>query len=134
MTSVSTRSAGKGWLATAVSLLALDLLWLGWLGRPLYNKAIGHLLRPEANKAAALTFYLFYVTLVWGWAVRGQNPMEAARRGAALGFVSYGVYELTNWAVLKGWPGWLVPIDWGWGIILTGFAAWCGAKRSHKSR
>ena len=90
-----------GWFGTAVGLLVLDLLWLGTVARPLYNKANGHLLRPEADRLAALLFYLFYVSIVWFWAVRGQTSSVAAQRGAALGFVSYGVYELTNWAVLR---------------------------------
>ncbi len=128
------RPALAEWLAVALSLLALDLLWLGWLGRPIYNAAIGHLLRPEANKVAALAFYLFYVSLIWYLAVRGNDHRQAARKGAALGFVSYGVYDLTNWAVLIGWPGWLVPIDWGWGIFLTAWAAWWGVEGGRRGR
>ena len=50
----------------------------------------------------------------------------AARRGAALGLVAYGTYELTNWAVLRDWPALLVPIDIGWGVVLTAMAAFVG--------
>jgi hypothetical protein len=45
------------------------------------------------------------------------------RRGAALGLVTYATYDLTNWAVLKGWPVLLVPVDVGWGIALTAVVA-----------
>jgi uncharacterized membrane protein len=50
----------------------------------------------------------------------------AARRGAALGLVVYATYDLTNWAVLRGWPAYLVPIDVVWGVVLTASAASVG--------
>ena len=54
------------------------------------------------------------------------RPAAAARRGAALGLVAYGTYELTNWAVLRDWPALLVPIDIGWGVVLTAVAGLAG--------
>lgn len=90
------------------------------MARPIYEKAIGHLLAPKANWTAALTFYFFYVTICWYLCVRStEHAKEAAQKGALLGGVCYGVYELTNWAVLRDWPAYIVPIDWGWGIVLT---------------
>ena len=117
-----------GWLATALLLLIIDLIWLGFVARDFYAEALGPLLRPEAYKPAAAAFYIFYTTTVWFYAVRDvSRPSESAKRGAALGALSYGVYELTNWAVIVGWPAILVPVDWGWGIILTAVSAF-GAK------
>ena len=36
------------------------------------------------------------------------------------------VVQLTNWAVLRGWPGWIVPVDVAWGVVLTASAALAG--------
>lgn len=114
-------------LATAAAMLVLDLLWLGIVARGLYTSALGHLMRPDAYWPAALLFYAFYVAVIVSWAVLGsEGPGAATRRGAALGFVAYTTYELTNWAVLRDWPAWIVPVDVAWGIGLTAVAALAG--------
>jgi len=116
-----------GLLATAVTLTALDILWLAVLARDLYQKHIGHLLSPQPFLPAAAAFYALYLVSVWWVAVLpSQTPAQGLGRGAALGFFGYGVYELTNWAMLRDWPAALVPIDWTWGILLTGSCAAVG--------
>ena len=83
-------------------------------------------IRSFAPPATAL-FYAFYVGVIVTWAVLGTDgPMAAARRGAALGFVAYTTYDLTNWAVLRDWPAWIVPVDITWGVVLTAVAALAG--------
>ena len=45
---------------------ALDLLWLGKVGRPLYDARLGDLLAPRPNVPAALLFYAIYLFgLTW---------------------------------------------------------------------
>lgn len=120
-------AAAAATVATAATLLALDLAWLGVVARDLYREALGSLMRPEAFLPAAALFYGFYVAVTVAWAVLGApSPGRAARRGAGLGFVAYATYELTNWAVLRGWPAWLVPVDLAWGVVLTAAAALAG--------
>jgi uncharacterized membrane protein len=114
-------------LATAAAMLVLDLAWLGIVARGLYASALGPLMRPEAFWPAAALFYAFYVAVIVGWAVLGtESTQGAALRGAALGFVAYATYDLTNWAVLRDWPAWIVPIDIAWGVVLTAVAALAG--------
>ena len=114
-------------LSTAAAMLVLDLAWLGIVARGLYLSALGPLMRPEAFWPAAALFYAFYVTVIVVWAVLDTASVQAAaRRGAALGFVAYSTYELTNWAVLRDWPAWIVPVDIAWGIVLTAVAALAG--------
>lgn len=114
-------------LATGVALLTLDLVWLGVVARGLYVEALGDLLRPDVNRLAAALFYAFYVAVTVGWAVLGARTKgAAARRGAGLGLVAYATYELTSWAVIRGWPTWIVPVDVAWGVLLTALAALAG--------
>ena len=127
------RALAAATLATAATMVALDLAWLGVVARGLYASALGPLMRPEVYWPAAALFYSFYVMVVVAWAVLGtQGPLAAARRGAALGLVCYATYELTNWAVLRDWPARLVPVDIAWGVVLTATAALAGklAQRS----
>ncbi|MEO0341744.1 MAG: DUF2177 family protein, partial [Bacteroidota bacterium] len=48
------------------------------------------------------------------------------KRGAAYGAITYATYQLTNKAVLEGWPWLIVPIDIALGTILCAAAAWIG--------
>jgi Predicted membrane protein len=43
--------------------------------------------------------------------------------GAALGFVAYATYDLTNHATLRGWPAVITMVDLAWGTIASGLAA-----------
>ena len=47
----------------------------------------------------------------------------AATLGAALGFVAYTTYDLTNQATLRAWPLHVTLIDLAWGTFLTASAA-----------
>jgi uncharacterized membrane protein len=76
---------------------------------------------------------LFYLTYMFGilWfaglpALREGNPTAALVNGAVLGFVAYGTYELTSWTVMRDWHPSMVAVDWAWGTVITGLAAWAG--------
>ncbi|MEB3198632.1 MAG: DUF2177 family protein [Candidatus Sericytochromatia bacterium] len=126
-------------LATSVVALAmvgLDLVWLGAIAQPFYQAQLGPLMAKPPLLAPAAAFYLFYIGVIMAQAVApADSPKNAAGRGAWLGFVAYATYELTNWAVIQGWPAGLVPVDLGWGILLTaavsgvGRAAWEWSER-----
>jgi uncharacterized membrane protein len=51
---------------------------------------------------------------------------QAAKRGAGVGWLAYATYELTNWAVIEGWPASIVAIDIIWGVVLTSLVAAAG--------
>ena len=113
--------------ATAGTTLLLDVTWLGVVARGIYASALGSLERDSPYLPAAGLFYALYVAAIVQHAVRGSTSVGgAARRGAALGLVVYATYDLTNWAVLRGWPAFLVPIDVAWGVVLTAIAASVG--------
>lgn len=115
-------------LAAGLTMLALDLTWIGKVGRPFYA-ALGPLQRPDPYLPAVALFYLMYLGAVMTYAVRpASTSWVAALRGSRLGFVCYATYELTNWAVIAGWPGGLVPVDIAWGVVLTGISAGVGRR------
>lgn len=120
---------------TAATLLTLDLLWLGVVARPLYDSALGPLKRPVLFWPAAGLFYALYIGAIVIHAQLGAaGAGDAARRGAGLGLVAYGTYELTNWAVLRDWPAALVLPDIGWGVALTCLAAVAGRAALSRMR
>lgn len=118
-------------VSAAATMLVLDLAWLGFVARGLYDALLGPLRSPEVFLPAAALFYAMYIGAVVVHAVlKATSPTSALRRGAALGLVAYATYELTNWAVLKDWPALLVPIDVAWGVALTAVVALAG-KLAH---
>lgn len=115
------------WIVAAVIFLAIDLIWLGWLGRGIYQAEIGPLLRQPFNLTAAGAFYVLYITglmimVIWP-AFQAQSVSQALLRGALLGLIAYGTYDLTNLAVMKGFTARIAIIDMIWGTVLTGAVA-----------
>lgn len=115
------------WIAAAVLFLAIDMVWLLWLGRSIYVTEIGEILRQPPNIAAAGAFYAFYITglmimVIWP-AVQAQSVVHGMLYGALLGLVAYGTYDLTNLAVMKGFTTKIAIIDLLWGAFLTGLVS-----------
>jgi uncharacterized membrane protein len=118
------------YVALALSMLLLDLIWLGFIARPLYAAGIGHLMADKPNWGAAALFYLVYAAGLLWFAVRPfdaaagwQTPLLTA---AAFGFVAYATYDLSNLATLKDWPWTITAADIAWGSLASTLAAAAG--------
>ena len=116
--------------ATTVTLLALDLLWLGLIAKPLYQQGIGHLMADAPRVPVALVFYLVYAAgLTWFAVLPGAAPVgwgQALGTAALFGFFAYATYDLSNLATLKAWPVGLSLLDMAWGSLLSAVAAGAG--------
>lgn len=111
--------------------IALDLLWLGIVARPLYVRDMGHLLRGDVRWDAAIAFYLLFVlgitVFVSEYALANRLSLRAlAVRAAFFGVVTYAAFDLTGLAVLKDWPVALSFIDMAWGGCIAAMTA-CAA-------
>lgn len=112
------------YLATAFVFLAIDYVWLAFIAKDFYARSIGHLMRDVPDFGAAAVFYLFYVAGVVFFAVLPAESWKGALlRGALLGLLAYGTYDMTNLATLKGWPWKMAAVDMIWGMCLTATAA-----------
>ena len=103
----------------------LDLFWLGFLGKPIYHFYLQDFLRPSPLWTAAITFYFFFIIgliiFVINPAVSKKDYRYAFIMGSCYGFITYMTYELTNLAVIDGWPFGIVLIDIAWGTFLCAF-------------
>lgn len=112
---------------TAVVMVALDMLWLGVIAKPMYQQGIGHLMADKPNIGVAVLFYLLYAVGVVIFAVSPQH--NGASWGSTLvmaalfGFFAYATYDLTNLATLRNWPLSLSLIDIAWGTVVSTAAA-----------
>jgi uncharacterized membrane protein len=129
---MSIRQFLTAYAAAALVFLAIDGAWLATMASRVYRPAIGHLMRPDLDMKAAVTFYMLYVAGVVIFAVapalEGRSWMSALGRGALLGLFAYATYDLTNQATLKEWPWRLTLIDMGWGAFVTAAAAAAGCR------
>lgn len=120
--------------------LILDALWLGVVMKDFYRIELGDLARKSGESlaprwpAAILVYLLIPGGLVlFVRPLLGMNPsaLQAIGWGAAYGLVVYGVYDLTNYAVLANWSLRMTIADILWGCTIcsaTAFAMRLAAK------
>ena len=113
----------KIYLTTIVVFFLVDILWLGFISKNLYQKYLGYLMAPKVNWYAALVFYLLFIAglvfFVISPALAKQSLLYAIGTGAFFGLITYGTYDLTNLATLKDWPLFITIIDLIWGTFVT---------------
>jgi uncharacterized membrane protein len=105
----------------------IDIIWLGYVAKNFYRQHLAFVLSPEVNWWAAITFYLIYIAGILFFAVapalEKASLMRALVWGGLYGFFTYATYDLTNMALIKGWPLKIVLVDILWGIVLCATVA-----------
>lgn len=117
------------YLGAAVTIGALDAVWLTQVGPKLYRPTLDPVLADKPAMGAAVVFYLVYLVGVVLLAVapnRDESLGGVALTGAILGAVAYATYDLTNQATLKVWATRITLIDISWGAFLTAAGATAG--------
>ncbi|KQX87102.1 DUF2177 family protein [Variovorax sp. Root473] len=128
----SPRTLLSAYLAALACFLVLDAVWLSVMGPRLYQPALGALMAPQVNWAAAVLFYVLYgvglVVFAIAPALGAAGPAVAWRRGALFGLVAYATYDLTNQATLRDWSWAVTAADLAWGTAVSGVSAWVAAR------
>ena len=115
-----------------VSVFLLDGVWLGLLMRQFYKVQLGPLARMTGDSLtpiwpAAILVYVLIVAGVQAFVlprVSDVNPgWTGFAWGALFGLVTYGLYDLTNYATLNRWPLVLTVVDMAWGAMICGTAS-----------
>ena len=120
----------KTYFLTFLVFLALDFLWLGLIAKGFYQRYLGHLFSEQVNWPAAFLFYLLFVigimVFVISPALKAQAWTQSLCLGLLFGLITYATFDLTNLALLKGWPTTIVVVDILWGVFLTGTVSTAG--------
>lgn len=102
----------------------IDMIWLGIVAKKLYQKELGFILSEKPNWAAAIIFYLIFISglifFVINPAIIKDSLTYALLVGMFFGFITYATYDLTNLATIKNWPLKITLIDLVWGTSLGG--------------
>ena len=113
----------RDYAITFISFLLVDMIWLVFIARKLYQNNIGHLMSPTVNWAAALIFYALFIVGLLFFVIHpalAQNSLRNALMvGALFGLITYATYDLTNLATLRDWPVLITIIDLIWGSTVS---------------
>jgi uncharacterized membrane protein len=111
------------YVVTLFAFIAIDMIWLVWLARATYVAEMGDLLRKQPNMTAAVIFYLVYAAGLMFFAIspglKSGSLVQTVALAAALGFVAYGTYDLTNLSIMNGFNVKIAVIDLIWGTCLS---------------
>ena len=118
------------YLITATTLFVLDAVWLGVVAKPFFQKHLGYLMAENIKMGVAALFYVAYAVGIVVFAIQpalaNDNVWDAVLYGALFGFLAYGTYDFTNWAVIKDWPPIVTLVDVSWGTFVTSISAVIG--------
>jgi uncharacterized membrane protein len=114
------------------TLIAMDIVWL--TVRRSYHESLFASIQKSpltVRIVPAILVYvlvasaLYYFVFMVG---RASTSMEAGKLGAVLGGSMYGLYDLTNYATLRGYTLEMTVVDTLWGMITCGVAAAVAAR------
>ena len=98
----------KLYILCLIVFCSIDFVWVGFIAKQWYQKELGFLLADSVQWFPALLFYAIYpaalILFSISPAIKADSWQYAIFYGAALGFISYAAYDLTNLATLKNWP------------------------------
>lgn len=114
----------KNFIITLVVFLGIDFIWLGLVARNFYKKELAAFSTTLSLPAAFLTYVLIAAGIVIFVLPKASGDIyKALLWGALFGLITYGVYDLTNLATLKGWSIKMLAVDILWGVFVCGMTS-----------
>jgi uncharacterized membrane protein len=114
-----------------IVLLALDLLWINYFMKPRYEVIIQKLTNKpiEFKYLPAVFAYIIMVAGIYYFAIKDKKTsQDALINGCLLGFVMYGVYDATLYAIFPIDDIETGIIDVIWGTFVCGVSAYAAHK------
>jgi uncharacterized membrane protein len=127
----------KLYVSTLVLFMALDAVWLGVVMSDFYKGELGSLARRQGDALnpiwwAVVAVYMILPLGIIGFVlprVSDASPvLSAALWGIVYGVITYGIYDLTNYATLDRWSLRYVVVDIAWGGAICGIATVTASK------
>ncbi len=108
-----------------VLAILIDVVWISAIAKKIYLHAFSSIMlspehmEPHQWMAAIIAWLVLVVGIVLFILPQTSSKKlkHAAGLGALYGFVVYGSYEFTNYAIFKHWPVSIVAIDLAWGCV-----------------
>lgn len=110
-------------------VIILDIIWFSFVG-PIYDAAYEPMVQAfnidlTSNLLIASTSVYFFIALIITFFLLPQilpslDYTLAFLWSGFLGFLIYGIYDLTNYILFKDWPLRIAIMDMCWGFFLFG--------------
>lgn len=131
----------KVFVLTLLFCFMVDMLWLGFIAKQIYQNELATILRKSngmmaPNWASASLVYLAIVVGIMFFVLPKfpDSYFYTLLTGGLFGLIVYAVYDCTNYAVLQNWTLKITVIDVAWGTFLCSvtslFALFCYKKFS----
>jgi uncharacterized membrane protein len=112
------------YLISAVFLISIDLIWLLLIIKSKMDFWLIELMREKTIVwSAILAWLLIPLGIIFLVDRTSKSIKESAIYGALYGFSLYGVYEFTNYAIIKTWSLSMLFVDIIWGTFICGLTA-----------
>jgi uncharacterized membrane protein len=118
----------KNFLIAFFSFVVLDFIWLGLVMKNFNMKMLSEIGRFKNGQfdllfLPALATYLLMAVAIVVFVVPKISGAESSffdvvLYGGLMGLVVYGVFDLTNLAILKNYPVLFVVMDMSWGLFV----------------
>ncbi len=130
------KKAVMAYIGSLLGFLLLDAIWLGLVAKNSYIQAMQGLMREDVHVWPWVVFYSLYCMAIVYLVVLPSQDSGSARpvlaAGAVLGAAAYGAYNMTNYALLAGWPLGISLQDWAWGTVVTSLSSYCGWRLARR--
>lgn len=110
---------------TCVILIVFDIIWFSWSLPNIYEPTIIKIQRmPITLKimGGLISWFLIAFGINY-FVVIKENKILSAIRGLLFGFIVYGVYNSTNYAIFNNYSISTSIIDTLWGTFIVGFVS-----------
>ncbi len=127
----------KSFFTALVLFIIFDFLWLGFVMKDFNMAQLAEIGRIEEGvfqmnySAAAFTYLLMAMAVslyVLPQLKKDDSLIKVFFRGATLGLIIYGVFDLTNLAILKNYPVNFIAPDMAWGAFVFGLVTTITSK------
>tara|TARA_R110002012_G_scaffold5649_3_gene25507 strand:+ start:361 stop:756 length:396 start_codon:yes stop_codon:yes gene_type:complete len=130
------KKAVMAYIGSLLGFLLLDAIWLGLVAKNSYIQAMQGLMREDVHVWPWVVFYSLYCMALVYLVVLPRKDSASGRpvlaAGAVLGAAAYGAYNMTNYALLAGWPLGISLQDWAWGTVVTSLSSYCGWRLARR--
>ena len=120
----------KNFLIAFVSFLVLDFVWLGLIIKNFNERMLADIGRFKDGRfdilyLPALGTYVLMALAITVFVVPRLSPVDASGSflqavlmGGLMGLIIFGIFDLTNLAILKNYPLLFAVVDLCWGTVV----------------
>jgi uncharacterized membrane protein len=100
-------------------VIVIDGIWLGIIAKSFYARELAVLSRDlYILWSALMSWIIIVIGVVFLVIPNTKNIKGAVKYGALYGFILYGLYDFTNYAILNNWSLTMTLVDVLWGITI----------------